>query len=125
MVNFKDGNDSHGHATADRLLIEVARRLQSEVRESDLACRYAGDEFVVALADLGNTEALEELVARLHAQLSRPLPIDDGFLPVGASIGVALMQPDDTLASLLERADQAMYDAKQAGRAGIRGLAQH
>ncbi len=125
LDHFKEVNDSHGHATGDRLLVEVAGRLQSEVRESDLACRYAGDEFVVALADLGTAEALEDLVGRLHAHLSRPLRIEACSLQVGASIGVALAQPDDTLASLLERADQAMYDAKQAGRAGVRGLALH
>ena len=78
-----------------------------------------------ALADLGTAEALEDLVGRLHAHLSRPLRIEACSLQVGASIGVALAQPDDTLASLLERADQAMYDAKQAGRAGVRGLALH
>jgi len=126
LDNFKLLNDSHGHDVGDRLLVEVARRLQACVREGDSVARLGGDEFVVMLEDLDQAaeEAANqaELVAeKVIDQLGRAYRLDNLVHHSTASIGIALFR-DKGLAvdDLLKRADLAMYQAKASGRNTLR-----
>jgi diguanylate cyclase (GGDEF)-like protein/PAS domain S-box-containing protein len=115
--HFKKVNDSYGHSAGDRVLAGIASAINANVREVDLFGRYGGEEFVVLLpqSDIGAAvEAAERLRALIEA-----LTIDTerGALRVTISLGVAQLEPGiPSLATLIDRADQAMYAAKQAGR---------
>ena len=135
LDNFKPLNDAHGHEVGDLLLIEVAERLKTCVRETDTVARFGGDEFVVLLTEL-NTDQVESaaqagiVAEKVHIALSKPykLTIRHDGLPekivdhrCTASIGVALLiNHDDSQEEILKRADMAMYQAKEAGRNSIR-----
>jgi diguanylate cyclase (GGDEF)-like protein len=114
LDRFKEVNDTMGHEQGDRLLVDVARRLRSVLRGSDILARLGGDEFAV-LAALPNRGALGEVATRLHAALARPFDVGGVAIELGASIGIAL-QPDhgDDVSTLLRHADVAMYEAKRA-----------
>ncbi|MDD2846137.1 MAG: diguanylate cyclase [Rhodoferax sp.] len=133
LDNFKPLNDKHGHDVGDLLLVEVAKRLTDAVREMDTVARFGGDEFVVLLGDLGNTEPAAKagvVAEKIRVSLSNP------FLPTiaqagtphkvvehhcSASIGVAVFVNHDLNAEdVLKWADDAMYAAKKAGRNSIR-----
>jgi diguanylate cyclase (GGDEF)-like protein/PAS domain S-box-containing protein len=116
LDGFKQVNDSHGHETGDRLLVEVARRLRGALRASDLLARLGGDEFVAVLEDLPAPPAAELVARKLVAEIDRPYPIlsGGGTCRVSASVGVSLFPADaDSPRELLQRADAAMYRAKQ------------
>lgn len=114
--DFKQVNDTHGHAVGDQLLCEVGRRLQGAVRGTDTVSRMGGDEFVVLAEECG-PDALSQLADRLLATCDAPLDIDGRGLQVGLSIGVARGNaPGDGLDGLLRAADAAMYRAKAAGK---------
>jgi diguanylate cyclase (GGDEF)-like protein len=114
LDRFKEVNDTMGHEQGDRLLVEVARRLRSVLRGSDILARLGGDEFAV-LAALPHRGALGEVATRLHAALARPFDVGGVAIELGASIGIAV-QPDhgDDVSTLLRHADVAMYEAKRA-----------
>jgi diguanylate cyclase (GGDEF)-like protein/PAS domain S-box-containing protein len=131
LDNFKTLNDTHGHAAGDLLLIEVARRLTSCVREMDTVARIGGDEFVVILGQLETDEAHSNLDARSTAEkirhaLAEPYPLtitrDDASTQTithhgSASMGVVLfLNHDCSQDNILKWADAAMYQAKAAGR---------
>lgn len=128
LDNFKPLNDLHGHAMGDLLLIEVASRLKGCVREADTVARIGGDEFVVVVRALGtqSAEAREQAIAvaeKIRTHLAeryvlRSAPAAPAIVhECSASIGVALFcGHDESLDRLMERADQAMYQAKEAGR---------
>ena len=117
LDEFKPINDSLGHAAGDRVLIEIAHRLRSGLRGGDTAARIGGDEFVVVLNNLADTDECRQAVERLLAALTEPIPIEGRMLKVSASIGVALYPRDaDSVDDLLALADEAMYEAKRAGR---------
>lgn len=115
LDNFKEVNDSLGHPTGDKLLIEVANRLKSVTRGEDLVARFGGDEFVV-LQSTPNCQP-EQLSSRLIAAVSEPFDIDGHHLVIGASIGIAI-SPDDGLTAddLIKNADMALYYSKANGR---------
>jgi diguanylate cyclase (GGDEF)-like protein len=115
---FKTINDERGHAGGDLVLAGLGALLgDGSLRLSDLAARWGGEEFVVTYLSADREGALvaaERLRARIEAMEVRD---ERGArIPVTASIGVATLRPDDTLGSLVGRADQAMYEAKAAGR---------
>jgi two-component system cell cycle response regulator len=117
--HFKMINDSFGHDVGDEVLREFAVRLATNVRAADLPCRYGGEEFVVAMpgTDLDVAERIAERI-RMHVAGS-PFRVAGGseILTVTISIGVAATTgPGDTPDALLKRADEALYEAKQAGR---------
>ena len=114
--DFKQVNDTHGHAVGDQLLCQVGRRLQAAVRGTDTVSRMGGDEFVVLAEECG-PDALARLADRLLGACDAPLDIDGHALQVGLSIGVARgVAPIDGLDGLLRAADAAMYRAKSEGK---------
>jgi diguanylate cyclase (GGDEF)-like protein/PAS domain S-box-containing protein len=131
LDNFKPLNDTHGHAAGDLLLIEVARRLQECVRETDVVVRFGGDEFVVLLTDLSRDQAEASELAggvarKIAGALKQPysLEVKDEVQQRStvehhctASIGIALFVNDDACHDeILKWADAAMYRAKKAGK---------
>lgn len=120
LDRFKNINDSLGHAFGDRVLMEVARRMRSGMRDVDTLCRLGGDEFVAFVQDADSAGA-EVAARRILAGLAQPYALDNIPLVLGCSIGIALY-PDDgrTLDDLIKCADTAMYRAKERGRGNFR-----
>lgn len=115
LDDFKDINDSAGHDAGDRVLIEVSRRLRDITRPLDTVARLGGDEFVIMCEGVDEDDLIS-LCRRILASLSEGISDDDMTLAVSASIGIALTQDPQTLASeLVCDADAAMYQAKQLG----------
>jgi diguanylate cyclase (GGDEF)-like protein len=117
LDRFKPINDRHGHATGDRVLRAVAAALQRNVRESDAVGRIGGDEFVVLIWNLSEAQALAKAAALEGAVASTIVEHADLDLSVGASAGIAMLDPSADAAALLERADAAMYARKAARQA--------
>ena len=117
LDGFKAVNDQHGHAAGDDLLRAVAGRVVQSIRDRDIACRVGGDEFVLLLPDTSAAEAAF-VASRLIAAISRPYDIGIGQLVrIGASIGSTIAsEPGERPQELLNRADQALYSAKAAGK---------
>lgn len=126
MDGFKAINDSRGHEEGDELLRQFGARIQASIRETDLAVRLAGDEFVVILDMVNDLAEAEHKAQFLLAQLERPFVLRCASVRVGASIGLALQWPHQAQdpTGLLTRADQAMYEAKRKGknRVAVSGL---
>jgi diguanylate cyclase (GGDEF)-like protein len=117
LDGFKAVNDQHGHAAGDALLRAVAGRVIQSIRERDIACRVGGDEFVLLLPDTSAPEA-SFVAARLIAAISRPFDIGiSDLVRIGVSVGSAIAtEPGEGPQALLDRADQALYSAKAAGK---------
>lgn len=117
LDNFKDINDTFGHATGDQLLQAVAQRLRGAVRKTDLIARLGGDEFAIIVSDLSSKSAITPAVEKLMSVFEQPIVINNEQLNVSASIGVAIAPDDsDSYEDLMRFADQAMYQAKHLGR---------
>ena len=118
LDGFKAINDLHGHEVGDQLLIAVADRMKQTLREVDTLARLGGDEFVAVLLDLADIDACVPMLTRLLAAAAEPVQIGDIVLQVSASLGVTFYpQAEDIDADqLLRQADQAMYQAKLAGK---------
>jgi len=117
LDGFKPVNDTHGHKAGDQLLREVAQRLQENVRGQDTVARLGGDEFALLIGGLSSTHEVEHTLQRLLKTLAQPYNVAGTQVRVSASIGVTLY-PSDAVEPdrLLRHADQAMYQAKQAGK---------
>lgn len=114
LDGFKSANDRGGHATGDRLLCEVAQRLQLGLRQGDLVARVGGDEFVVLLPGCRNVSTAGMIAEGLRTRLKPPYTLPDGLFQLDASIGIACFPVDgDNPAALLSHADRAMYEAKR------------
>ena len=113
--HFKHINDRFGHAAGDAVLQLVARRLEEAVRESDTVSRHSGDEFLILLAEITQASDAALIATKMLAAVAAPIEEAQPF-PVTASVGIAIY-PDDGVdaASLIERADAAMYRAKKTG----------
>ena len=118
LDDFKLVNDSLGHAVGDLLLVEVARRIQLELRPEDQVGRLGGDEFVVIL-NRSDPQGAETLAARLLISLAQPMLLSEVEVSVSVSIGIACGDEVRDGLNLLGAADMAMYAAKQRGKAGI------
>jgi diguanylate cyclase (GGDEF)-like protein/PAS domain S-box-containing protein len=117
LDGFKPINDQFGHEGGDRLLVEVARRLQSISRGDDTVARLGGDEFVLLWNDIDHETECFQALDRILAEVSSPMMLDGVPVSVSASIGVTLYPDDNVDAdSLLRHADHAMYSAKQLGK---------
>jgi diguanylate cyclase (GGDEF)-like protein/PAS domain S-box-containing protein len=117
LDNFKNVNDTLGHAVGDRLLQGAAQRLVKATRPSDTVARLGGDEFAILLEGIAHAADVERIAASITKSFNAPLLLDGIETPVAASIGVASSQPGDDTEQLLRNADIAMYNAKAAGKA--------
>jgi diguanylate cyclase (GGDEF)-like protein/PAS domain S-box-containing protein len=117
LDHFKQVNDLLGHEAGDRLLVEVANRIQGSIRETDIAARLAGDEFVVILENIQAVVDAEQVALKILYALSNQTDSADNMSRISASIGVSVF-PDhgNDPETLLRSADRAMYDAKTLGR---------
>lgn len=114
--HFKRVNDHYGHATGDQILSQLVERCQKNAHMIDLIVRYGGEEFVILLPET-NLESAKRFAERFRlAVMKDPFETNVGPLRVTISIGVAEMNEHDTLQTLVERADSALYKAKGAGR---------
>lgn len=117
LDHFKQINDTLGHPLGDVLLQQVAKRLSGTLRDTDTISRQGGDEFLIALTDVQDVEGVGRIASKITEALARPFEIEGHQLAVTLSIGIALC-PDDgaDFDTLLQRADTAMYRAKESGR---------
>jgi diguanylate cyclase (GGDEF)-like protein/PAS domain S-box-containing protein len=117
LDRFKPINDTHGHRIGDLMLQAIAKRLRGLLREVDTVARVGGDEFVVVLPDIHTRDAARETAQRILDAMVQPYAIEGHSLGVTPSMGVALY-PHDAMdvGELIDRADDAMYAAKEAGR---------
>ncbi len=117
LDDFKKVNDSLGHETGDKLLIEAAQRLLGVVRSEDTVGRLGGDEFIVLLGNIGKASDALPIIENLLKQLHDSFHIKGRDLILSGSIGIAIYPQDgDTSSELLRNADSAMYHAKEKGR---------
>lgn len=114
LDEFKPVNDTYGHEAGDVLLIDIARRLQSVMRDGDTVARLGGDEFTLIFRNIQNDAPF----ARIIEAAGRPVDLPQGQVHVSASMGVAYLNTNDTLSAeqLLRQADIALYRSKDAGR---------
>ncbi|MFG1432646.1 EAL domain-containing protein [Xanthobacter sp. V2C-4] len=118
--HFKDVNDTLGHTTGDRLLVEMSRRLKAQLRTGDIVGRIGGDEFVILIHNCRGDEAAR-ISARLLEYLAAPVNIEGLNLSMSVSIGITLFPEHGRDAeTLLKHADTAMYEAKREGRGKFR-----
>jgi diguanylate cyclase len=116
LDRFKLVNDSLGHGAGDELLQEVARRLAAALRKVDILARMGGDEFLVLASDIGDAEEGACVATKIVQALRAPLRLRNLDVPISSSIGISLYPRDGADAnSLVARADEAMYRAKQRG----------
>ncbi|PLY13870.1 MAG: PAS domain S-box protein [Sedimenticola sp.] len=116
LDRFKDVNDNLGHIVGDALLLEMAQRLRSLVREEDTVARLGGDEFVVLISTLNNQREIEVIAQKIVTGLARPIYVGNQELILSVSIGISLYPQDSICDSeLIRHADIAMYNAKERG----------
>jgi diguanylate cyclase (GGDEF)-like protein/PAS domain S-box-containing protein len=119
LDDFKPVNDALGHAAGDDVLREVASRLVACVRECDTVARLGGDEFLVLVTRVADRADLAVVARKLEDAVGRPIPIEGHpDARVTASAGLAIYDPGEAAEDLMNRADHAMYRAKQAGVPG-------
>lgn len=117
LDRFKHVNDDLGHDVGDALLLEVADRLISLIRQRDSIFRLGGDEFAIVLSDIAGEQAIDDVCGRLYDAFAQPVAIDGHRLQVGLSIGVVICNdPRQSPEAIYKLADVALYDAKRSGR---------
>ncbi len=115
LDGFKTVNDSYGHAAGDELLVVVAERIRSTLRDGDTCARLGGDEFAALLEDC-DLDRATQVATRMLAALSGPIALSGGRVAVTASIGIVDVVAPATAERVLRDADLAMYEAKSSGR---------
>ncbi|HUR17361.1 MAG TPA: EAL domain-containing protein [Acidimicrobiales bacterium] len=116
LDEFKNVNDSLGHAAGDQLLVTVSERIRASIRPADTAARLGGDEFAILVEDVTGEADAAQVAQRILDALSVPFVLRGKELPIGASIGIAMGGPAETMERILRNADVAMYTAKNSGR---------
>lgn len=118
LDSFKEVNDNYGHDASDRLLIEVAQRIEQSAGPDDTVGRLAGDEFIILMGNLADANSASSLAARICAEVGRPYEVQGDPVQVTASVGIALAEPrHEAAADILRDADRALYQAKALGKA--------
>ena len=121
LDDFKNVNDSLGHAAGDRLLVQLSERLRGQLRAEDTAARLGGDEFAALLEEGTTLGGMSGAIGRVLAHLRAPYALPEADVRLGASVGVAIRYPRGCGADeLLEQADFALYAAKSAGKNGFK-----
>ena len=116
LDRFKLINDQHGHNAGDEVLRVTGERILTAIRKGDVAARIGGDEVLVVLVGVrGLAEALA-VAEKVRAAIREPIALPDGSVSVTASVGVTLLRPGESGDAMVERADEAMYEAKREGR---------
>jgi diguanylate cyclase (GGDEF)-like protein/PAS domain S-box-containing protein len=116
LDGFKDVNDTLGHSTGDKLLVEVGRRLSEVAADRGIVCRLGGDEFVVVMDDCADPCAAADVVEAMLRRLAEPFHVNDHVLHLGGSAGIAIAPNDGTTGDeLIANADLALYQAKSHG----------
>jgi diguanylate cyclase (GGDEF)-like protein len=116
LDHFKQVNDRYGHDGGDHVLWESARRMSAAVRPQDVVTRNGGEEFVI-LSQVHDEQELLQIAERIRLAIaSQPMTLENGEVPQTASLGCALLAPDESPVEGLKRADQALYRAKRGGR---------
>jgi diguanylate cyclase (GGDEF)-like protein len=124
LDHFKSVNDRHGHSTGDAVLRAAAERIDSITRGSDCLARWGGEEFAVLAPGLDREGAIQLAERARNALTAEPVSVEDASIELTLSVGVAVLGPDThTADSLLDAADEALYDAKRAGRNCVRVFA--
>ncbi|NEX64010.1 EAL domain-containing protein [Noviherbaspirillum sp. 17J57-3] len=120
MDKFKSINDTYGHDAGDDLLVQMATRLRSAVREADIVARLGGDEFVILMEGLPSYAAAAQVAKKILAATAKPFNVQSQQVRTSVSVGIAMF-PDDgqTVQDLMRSADLAMYHAKQERRGSI------
>lgn len=117
--NFKDINDTLGHPVGDQLLIQVSQRIQHCIRQSDMFGRLSGDEFVLLLPEVEDSNVIAKIADKIVSQFGKPFALRNSPVRVTASMGIAIFPYDcETTEDLFRHADQAMYEVKKRGRNG-------
>jgi len=119
LNGFKKVNDTYGHNAGDQLLMVVADRLKSQVRENDFAARLGGDEFVILTEQLDSRKSIQPIIKRLMNAFSSPCQLDEHSVHITPSVGVAFFPDAHSLEELLQQADMAMYQAKASTKSSI------
>jgi len=121
LDNFKPINDNFGHSVGDKILMEVAERIKSNLRNKDTVSRQGGDEFALLLGDVDNFSDCEDILKRIHNSLAQPFTLEGNSHKITASTGVTIYPHDHgDIDTLIRHADQAMYQVKLSGRHGYR-----
>lgn len=121
LDNFKDVNDSVGHSAGDEFLQQVALRLRDAVRHADIVCRQGGDEFLVGVTGVTDTQGIAQAAAQVLQRMQEPFHLRGLEILASCSIGIAVHPKDGaTFEELLRHADLAMYQAKESGRNAYR-----
>jgi len=119
LDNFKAVNDTYGRDIGDTVLIQVAVRINSCIRDEDTVSRQGGDEFALLLGDMATTIECKELLSRVLQVIAEPYLIDGNSIKISASGGISIYPLDNSeIDTVLRHTDQAMYQAKLAGRNG-------
>jgi diguanylate cyclase (GGDEF)-like protein/PAS domain S-box-containing protein len=117
LDGFKEVNDTYGHDAGDDVLKVVAKRIKSGIRDTDIASRIGGDEFVLLISSLHSYDEAEHLSSKLKASIEMPIKTNGHEVSVGVSIGISLYPNDgDDPESLVKIADSRMYDVKKSSR---------
>ncbi|ADZ91265.1 ammonium transporter [Marinomonas mediterranea] len=125
LDKFKLINDTLGHKAGDELLCEVASRLNSISHIDDVIARWGGDEFLIMVTDKVSKPRIEDLANRILTAMKTPFLLEGKPVEVATSVGIALSEKDETAEKLIQRADSAMYAAKQSGRGVLRFYDEH
>ena len=116
LDGFKGVNDTLGHDAGDEVLVHVAQRLSTAVRDGDVVARWGGDEFVILCPSVAAVEDATSIAERIHTALKTPFRLGQGLAEIGISIGVAVDTGQPLPDLLIKDADAAAYRAKTHGR---------
>jgi phosphoserine phosphatase RsbU/P len=114
--HFKHINDTYGHEAGDAVLVKLAQTIREQVRSTDIVGRWGGEEFLMILPGSAIEDSKQVMQRLLESIASMPIEYGPHILHIKASIGLARLKPSETVHALIQRADQALYEAKDTGR---------